>query len=110
MVPECLVACVLRFAHDNNDHIGLEATRKILERKVIRERFAVDTQRHVVGGVMHAVSDCQSCLNNSVTQVEKVSVMKNQLHPSKISNKRSVVEEHHFKYLKEKVSTSNTTS
>ena len=47
IVPECLVDCVLRFAHDNNGHIGLENTRKMLERKVIWGTFAVDTQRHV---------------------------------------------------------------
>ena len=48
-IPECLVDCVLRFSHDNNGHIGLEATRKTLERRVIWGTFAVDTQRHIIG-------------------------------------------------------------
>ena len=52
---------------------------------------------------LDVVSDCQSWLNNSVKQVEKVSAMEIHFHPSKISDKRSVVEEHHLKYLKETV-------
>ena len=52
---------------------------------------------------LNVVSDCQSWLNNSVKQVEKVSAMEIHFHPSKISDKRSVVEEHHLKYLKETV-------
>ena len=35
VVPECLIDCVLRFSHDNNGHIGLEATWKMLERRLI---------------------------------------------------------------------------
>ena len=49
VVPECLVDFVLRFAYDNNGHIDLEVTRKMLESRVIWGIFAVDTQRHVTG-------------------------------------------------------------
>ena len=52
---------------------------------------------------LDVVSDCQSWLNNSVKQVEKVSALEIHFHPSKISDKRSIVEELHLRYLKETV-------